>query len=413
MLGLPFVVGYRRYAVAMAADSLGTGMFFPVSLLYFVHATDLHVAEIGAGLAVATAASLPTGLAFGALVDRWGARNVVILSNVVHAVAFIGYGVVDSWMSLVALMFVAQAGDRAFYAAYAPLTTQVSTPDNRRQWFGLLAAMRNAGMALGAVLAGVGLGVAGDTAFEVIVLLNAATFALAAVLLVGLRPPPLPVMPPPTEPVFGSWRVVLKDRAYLALCLLNVCFALPSNALTLVLPLYLVQDLGMPSWTVGLGFALNCVLSATLQNPVVGRFPHWSHVKMLRTAAAASAASALIFLAARLQGGAWVCLVLGVLVFTAGELLEGPAMSTLSSEAAPHRLRGRYLSVFQLSWSVANSAGTAVVTALMGLDFGLAWVALAILSGLGGAFITPIGRRLVPHHELDDAQPTSVGRAER
>ena len=75
------------------------------------------------------------------------------------------------------------------------------------------------------------------------------------------------------------------------------------------LPLYLVHELVLPTWTVGLGFALNCALMATLQTPVVAWLIRSSHVRLLQAAAVLSAASAMLFWAAHLPGAAWAAAV--------------------------------------------------------------------------------------------------------
>src|SRR3954463_13585975 len=100
-LGLPDTTGHRTFLVTMVVDTVGTGLFFPFTLLYFRVTTDLSLTAIGLGLTIANIVSLPAGPLFGPLTDRYGARPVNLVSNVLHAIGLAGYVVVGSLETLI------------------------------------------------------------------------------------------------------------------------------------------------------------------------------------------------------------------------------------------------------------------------------------------------------------------------
>jgi hypothetical protein len=53
------VKGRRPFVCAMVTDSMGTGMFLPFTVLYFVHTAGLSSAAVGVALTVAGFAVLP------------------------------------------------------------------------------------------------------------------------------------------------------------------------------------------------------------------------------------------------------------------------------------------------------------------------------------------------------------------
>ena len=55
---LPDLRGRYRLVAAAAVDTLGVGLFLPLSLYYFTVTTDLPVAAIGAVTSAATLAAL-------------------------------------------------------------------------------------------------------------------------------------------------------------------------------------------------------------------------------------------------------------------------------------------------------------------------------------------------------------------
>ena len=67
------------------------------------------------------------------------------------------------------------------------MVTLISPPGEREKWFGFLGALRNAGFAIGGVVAGVALTVDATALYYAVALLNAASYVLSLVLLAGVR----------------------------------------------------------------------------------------------------------------------------------------------------------------------------------------------------------------------------------
>jgi MFS family permease len=393
--GLPEIRGYWPLVWAMVIDTLGTGLFLPFTILYFLATTNLSVADIGFGLAIAGGVSLPFGPVCGNVADRFGPRAVIVGSNVARMIGFVGFLGVHNFPELLLASLAVQIGNRAFYTAQTPLITQVAPPGQRERWFGFIGAVRNTGFALGGVIAGIALTGGGKAAYDTIVVVNAASFGLAAVLLLRIKLRPLPGA---NEPVsgLGGWRTVLADRAYLILTAVNTTIALAENAIDVVLPVYLVHILKLPAWTAGAAFGLNCVLVAFAQGPVVMVIEGRGRTRLLVLAGGISAVSALVFLAADglPEVAALALIALGVLLFSAAELISSPVMSVLSAEAAPDALRGRYIAMFQVSWTVANSGGVAVLGWLLSLGPVPTWIFMAGLSVAGSVGVGSVGKRL-------------------
>jgi MFS family permease len=339
--------------------------------------------------------SLPFGPVCGDLADRFGPRPVLVGSNIARLIGFVTFLGVHNFPELLLASLAVQPGNRAFYSAQAPLITQLAPPGQRERWFGFIGAVRNTGFALGGVIAGLAVTGGGKPAYYAIVVANAASFGLAAVLLMRIKLRPLANA---DEPVSGlrGWRMVLADRAYLILTVVNTTIALAENAIDVVLPVYLVHILRLPAWTAGAAFGLNCVLVAFAQGPVVTLIEERGRTRLLVLAGGVSAASALVFLAADgLPDVAALGLItLGVLLFSAAELISSPVMSVLSAEAAPDALRGRYIAMFQVSWTVANSAGVAVLGWLLSLGPVPTWIFMAGLSVAGSVGMGSVGKQL-------------------
>jgi MFS family permease len=71
-----------------------------------------------------------------------------------------------------------------------------------------------------------------------------------------------------------------------------------------------------------------------------------------------------------------------MLVYNAAETVATPQREELSVALADPERRGRYLAVYQLSWTFGQTVGPGLLTFLLGLGAAWPWVFLAVLSVL-------------------------------
>ncbi len=107
-----------------------------------------------------------------------------------------------------------------------------------------------------------------------------------------------------------------------------------------------------------------------------------------------SAASYGVFLSAASTSVALgvVIALLATVVFTGGELVAGPVLSALSTDAAAAHLRGRYVSLYQMSWTVAMTVSPVAMTWLLDVGSAALWGALAVVARVGGVLARLLGR---------------------
>ncbi len=89
-LGLLRLRGTGGFLVALLVDALGTETFTPISMLYVHVVARLPLPAIAVVLTIAMVLTLPLTPLTGALVDRFGARRLVIASHLLQAMGFLG-----------------------------------------------------------------------------------------------------------------------------------------------------------------------------------------------------------------------------------------------------------------------------------------------------------------------------------
>ena len=161
----------------------------PLSMLYFLAVTPLSLVQVGAAISIASAVALPTGPMIGAVVDRVGAKQVLLGRERAPGVGFFAYLFTESFAAVLVWTVVVTIGRTAFWGSYGNIVTAISLPGERERWFGFLGALRNVGFAVGGLASGVALSIGTDLAFQVVVAVNAASYAVALWLLLAVPDP--------------------------------------------------------------------------------------------------------------------------------------------------------------------------------------------------------------------------------
>ena len=331
--------------------------------------------------------ALPLPLYSGRLVDRWGAKPVVLAAQVLQAVGFAGYVIFSGPVAIFVVATVASLGRGVFWSAIFTLLSGLADgdpdPRARERWFGVTGALRAAGYGLGAVLAGVALSVDSGTFYRWLIAANAAALAFAAVLVViGARGTRAATAPESTAG--RGYRTLLRDRPYLALISVNTVFALCNLLLSVGFPVYAARSLPGARWAVGPLLGLNTVVQALCLPFVVRLARRIRRDVSLCLAAGFWAAWGLATLSARHVPAVLAVpfCTLAILCYSTAQMLHSPTSNAIAADSAPVDLRGRYLASFQYSFAIATVIAPTLFATLLGVGADLPWV-FVCLAALG------------------------------
>jgi len=392
-LGFPDVGPHRRFVGALAIDAVGSGIWMPLSMLYFLHQTSLGLVRLGLAMTVANTLVIPLVAYLGALVDRVGPKRVMQGGNAGAAVTFLLYPFAHSLPAVTVLVFAASLTRTAFWSALGPMVTQITEPGERELWFGFLQAMRNAGFGIGGLLAAVALTIGTDAAYQSVVIGNAGSYVASFALMVGVAGGAR--IAAAQRDRSSPW-VAFGDRSYRVLVAVILCYALVGTTLSIAMPVYFVDGLGLPGWVPGTVYVINTVMIGVGQGLVVRQMTGVVRRRVLQAALACAALSFLLLWAADLVPveAAVAVVLVGAVVYTLGELTAGPVLAALSAEAAPPALRGRYMAATQLAWSVASAIGPLFWSFLLARGSWAAWGASLALCAVWSALVQVLGARM-------------------
>lgn len=392
-LGFPAVGQHKSFVAAIAIDAVGSGIWMPISVLYFLTVTDLRLGQVGFALTVAQFTAIPFAMVAGQLIDRVGSHKVLQVGNLLQAAGFACYPFVHDVAAVALAVLVTSLGRALFFTAYAPTVLTVSNPGEREQWFGFVNALRNAGFGIGGIGTAIALSIGSDTAFHIVVVLNALSYVLSYFLLRsmpggrgGERATQL-----------SGWMVVLRDRGYRWLVMANFGYALGCLALNVVFPVYLVHELGLPGWLTGVVYVVNTGMIGIGQGIVVRAMSGYVRWRIVAFSAASMLLSfvMLAFVPGVSRPVAVVLALAAVAVFTLGEMTGGPVLASIAAEAPPPELRGRYQAVYQMSWMVSSAIAPALYLGLLQHGHLLVWAALGAIV-VGGSLAAARMRAGIP-----------------
>lgn len=382
-------VGLRLGVMAMV-DAVGTGAFLAVSVVFITQIVHLSAGNLGLGLTVSAAIALGTAIPIGFLADRIGPQKVLVGVSLWRCACFVAYPFVQNlWQFLTAVCLLGLV-EKAAAPMEQALVGQAVPKEERVQVIAVLRSLRNVGFTGGALLGSIGLLIGTRAGYTAILLANAASFALLAVLAARLR-----LLAPPSAGLRRRFSLeVLRDRPFLAFAAVNAVLTVHMTLLSIGLPLWVVGHSHAPVAIIAPLLAVNTVLAVALQvwasrgtDTVAGA------TRALRRAGLALAACCLLLtvvppLPALLAG---TVLVLAMVALTGGELFQSGGGWGGSYLLAPPERAGVYLSVFWLSVSLQQIAAPVVLTRVVGAGTA-GWVVLAAVLAACGLLSPAVGR---------------------
>lgn len=383
----------RILAVAQLINSLGDGAYYVCSALYFARIVGLSPTQIGLGLTIAWAIGSVAGVPLGHLADRRGPRSVAVLLALATAASVASFLFVRSFVPFLLAACCYATAQCGLAAARQALLAALVDKAQRTETLAYLQSTLNAGLAVGAAFGGVALHFGTREAYLSVFAMDAAAFALCALVLLRL-----PAVGPVPTAAAGPRLAVLRDRPYALVSFLNMIMLLRMPLISLAIPLWIVERTSAPGWTVSALLVLNTVgvmLFQVRTAAAVRDLP--SATRTVWQGGAVMFASCAVFALSAVAGApAWVAvavLVTGAVLQVAGEMMQSAGAWQISFDLAPAGQQGQYQGFFGTGVPVARMLGPLLLTALV-VGWGVpGWLLLGALFLAAGLAMGPAVRR--------------------
>jgi MFS family permease len=387
--GLPRPVLVLQWGTAL--NYFGTGLILPFEIIYLHAVRGFSTATAGLVLATVMGTAAVVTLPSGALLDRFSAKRILIVGNVVNALGYGGVAFVDRpWQGFVCSA-IGGAGFGLVGTAGQVLTLTLVPAEQRAASTALRRVAGNFGLGLGATVAGFIVAATHRhlVAFQGLYLFDAVTFVLFALVLLVWIPDPGRTDARSASGSARGLRAVARDRLLLALIAGNFALVMIGGAFFS----NILSPFAVAHTPVGVG-EIGVVKFVNTFFIVVAQVPASRVVARMRRTHALFATSALfalgllaVLLATHTRSTLAATTVLAgvALLIAIAECGQFVVLGPLVAEIAPPHLLGRYMSLYQLSFMVGVALGPAVGGVLLGTSPDAIWWGGAIALALTGA----------------------------
>ncbi len=346
-------------------------MVIPFLALYLTRGRGFSAEFASAIFMTYGAGALIGGPIAGRLCDRLGATRVLSGALVASGAMLLVMPLATTKAEVAAAVFVFAVTAEAVRPSSMTVVGALVPPERKKSAFVLNRLAVNLGMSIGPVIGGI----LASVDFRYLFWVDGVTSLLGA----GLM---LATVPNLTTPVTRTASGAFGDRRFLRFLLGVVLVGLVFFQVEAAMPLYAVDELGVPLRSIGFLFAINTVMIIVLEVPINGAIERWSHPMSLATGTLLVGAGFGGLVLARGFGGCAACIA----ALTFGEMILFPAISSFVSDVSPEGRAGEYMGTYSMAFALAYAIGPGLgAWVLTRAGAAVLWPAVVALASGGAA----------------------------
>ncbi len=329
-------------------------LFFLV--LYLTLKLNFSVAMAGRMFSIYGLGALAGSFLGGWLSDIFGSRKVQTVSLVLTGFGYIFLSSIRSPMQIAITIFALAVVSESFRPANATAIAEACPPGLRSRGFALNRMAVNLGVTIGPAVGGI----LAFLDYAYLFWVDGITCLLAAGMMWLLFRKNDYIVRQATSETHSTSRSVWKDVIFLAIILMIFLSGNVFVQLFNTWPLYLRNAYNLPETNIGLLLALNATMIVLFEMPLVHKIEKFDHLKIIAGGALliCSGFALLPF------GTSFLYAALTVVIWTIGEMLVFPLVAGFIANRADDKSRGKYMGVFNFSFSLALVTGPIVGTAI-------------------------------------------------
>lgn len=371
--------------VGAFVNRLGT-FVLPFITLYLT-SRGYPVPRAGLGLAAYGVGAIGAQGAGGLLADRLGRRNTIALSMFGGAALTLSLIWVRGLWGIVGVVLLLGFVAELYRPASAALLSDLVAPEARVAAFSAYRLALNIGFACGLSLGGL----LAARSYDLLFVGDAVTSAAFGAIAVAALPHGTRTAKHEERHLVGAGRSILSDRGFLLF--LGAVFLTAAvymqNASTFALH---VVDLGYTTRVYGLLQAMNGILVVLLELPISSWTQHRQRTHMIALGGVLVGLGFAELAIARALPG----LVVFVLIWTVGEIVESPATNAFVADRAPAHARGRYQGALGMMFASAAVVGPLIGTSIYAISPTALWLGCGVVGLASGALALSAGRQPAP-----------------
>jgi MFS family permease len=363
--------------VAMFVDRIGGTLIFPFFALYITQKFDVGMTQAGVLIGLFSFSGMIGNVLGGALTDRFGRRLMVLFGLVFSALSSVTMGLVNELYVFYVLAIIVGLLSDIAGPAWQAMIADILPEEQRADGFGVMRVVGNMAWIVGPTIGGL----MAARSYLLLFIMDAITSLITAFIIYRQIPETMPEAVKEKEPetmlvTFIGYRKVFADKLYMGYILVSMLMLVVYIQMYNTLSVYLRDVHGVSPQ--GYGFLL------TMSAVTVILFQFWvtRRVKVYPPMLMMALGSAFYMVGFSMYGfvTAYALFIAAVVLITIGEMIVMPVGQALAANFAPEDMRGRYLALFGLAWSLPATFGpTAAGLVLDNFNPNWVWYSSGIL----------------------------------
>ena len=342
------------YNIIVFIDRLGGFMLYPFFALYLTQKFNIGMSTVGILFAIFSLSGMVGSALGGALADRMGRKVVIIISLVLSSLSALGMGFAPTLEIFIAVVAIVGTLSSIGHPAHEAVVADLLPPDKRAEGYGIIRVIFNLAVIIAPPIAGLLIARSYLTLFIV----DAAISLISATIVIFALPETKPqahahAKPESMKQTFAGYGRVFKDTRFVAFIGVTVMMTLVYMNMNSTLGVFMRDQHGMPALSFGSLLSLNAVIVVLCQFWVARKLEKYKPMLMM-------AAGSLLYAVGFAMYGfvpTFALFAVAMIIITIGEMIVSPFQQSMVASFAPEDMRGRYMAVSGLTWSIAFTVG--------------------------------------------------------
>ncbi len=345
---------FWTYNLIVFIDHLGGFMLYPFFALYLTKKFEIGMSTVGILFAVFSVSGMVGNALGGALADRLGRKVVILASLLLSALSALGMGFAPTLGVFIAVSVIVGTLSSIGGPAHEAVIADLLPPEKRAEGYGIFRVVFN----VSAIIAPPVAGFLVSGSYMTLFVVDAIISVLAAIIVIFALPETKPQGKPDEKPetlkqTFVGYSHVFKDLPFLLFIAITVLMTLVYMNMNTTLGVFLRDYRGLKEVSYGTLLSINAIIVVVLQFWVTRKLEKFKPMLMM-------AIGTLLYAAGFAMYGfvkGFALFVTAMVVITIGEMVVSPFQQSIVAGFAPEDMRGRYMAVSGLTWSIAFTIG--------------------------------------------------------
>ncbi len=333
----------------MMFSTIGTTMIWPFLMIYASETLSLPLVAVTSLMTINAAAGLVSSILAGPVIDRLGRKGVMVVGLLGAGLSYLFLSQAASYAAFAIILGASGVFSPLYHVGTDAMLADLFPMNKRADAYALIRMARNVGVAAGPAIGGFVL----SRSYSYGMYGAAAGLSIYGVLLLLFARETLP-KEDATEKMSllkqlsGYW-AALQDRPFMGLVGAFTLIQMTAALVWVLLSVYLKTQFGISEQLYGWLPTTNALMVVFFQVLVTRWTKKFPAVQVMAWGAVFYILAPLLIAVSNGFWGFW----LGMVTMTVGELVVVPRASAYAANLAPVDKRGRYMSLYGLTWNVA------------------------------------------------------------